>query len=167
MPTKPKRRPMKAKRRPKPKAPKATGIAHSLQAWATGMGAERRTLEAQLVKSGYIRKGKGEKIPFRAIYVAIIGDKEAEQVRKLRGENDDADLARRKRAGELVDRAMAEKHIAELFTLPLGQALAALPSVVDVQVNPGDPATARAVLERHVEEIKKQIRDGLPKGETK
>jgi hypothetical protein len=70
--------------------------------------------------------------------------------------------------GELVNRAQAEKQIAELYTLPLGQALAALPSVLDVQCNPQEPRVARVVLERHVEEIKRQIREGLPtKGETK
>ena len=165
-----KKRPSKS-RRPKPKAPTngeatAGGISLTVTGWAKEIGRDPKTIAVRLRDAG-VAVLKDSLYPMRVVLAAVYGDEQQERLRGIQLDNQEKERMVAKAAGELVDRALAEKHIAEMFTLPLGQALAALPSVLDVQVNPGDPAMARAVLERHVEEIKKQIREGLPKGETK
>ena len=64
-------------------------IAHSLQAWATALGMERRTLEARMVKDGYNPpKKKGYKIPAMKVYVTMMGDEQAEKIRNLKADAD-------------------------------------------------------------------------------
>src|SRR5688572_13544626 len=57
-------------------------IQHSLQAWATALGIERRTLEARLVKSGFtVPKRDGNGIQAKRVFVAMIGEADAEKNR--------------------------------------------------------------------------------------
>lgn len=88
-------------------------------------------------------------------------DVDYEKARILRSEANEKERESKRRAGSLVERAWVEKQLAEHFTIPFRQALDALPSI-DVQCNPGDPALAHAALERHSEEIKRQMRERLP-----
>jgi hypothetical protein len=150
-------------RRKKPKSPKERGVSHSLQAWATAFGMERRTLEARMVKAGLTVSKNGALIPARKIYVALVGDKQAEEIRALKLDNEERERRAAESDGRLVDRQLIEQQLTEFFTLPLMQALVALPTTLDARCNPGDPALARVALQQWVEETKRLTRERLPK----
>ncbi len=143
-------------------------IAHTLQAWATAMGmADSRTLQSRLVKAGITIKPKGGKYSAKAVYVAMVGDKEAEQVRELKLKNEALELEAAEKKGQLHSKAAIEELIWEKGLSPLREALLNLSKVVAAQCNPKDPETARKVLDAHVAGVMKQLSEALPKTATK
>jgi hypothetical protein len=131
-------------------------IEHTLQAWATAMGCERRTLETRLVKSGYDKpRKKGQKIPFKVIYNCIMGDEQAEKVRGMKLDNDQKEREAAEEIGDLVRWGDVEKFITENVIAPLRPALTSIDTTLDVRCNPQNPEVARTALRQWSDETLK------------
>jgi hypothetical protein len=137
------------------------GLRLKLTRWAKELGFDPKTVGQRLRVAGHV-VAKDKLYHLREVVAAVYGDEQAERNRNLKLDADRKEREEREAKGQLIDRALAEKQIAELYTLPLGQALAGLPSKAAAQCNPGNAELAHEALQRAVEEIKKQIRDGLP-----
>lgn len=107
-------------------------VAHSLQAWATALGMERRTLESRLVKAGYSPPKKdGNKIPAKKIFVAIVGDKEAETIRALKLDNEERERKAAEQAGQLCQWEDVQALLNQFLVAPLVTAMDSAPKDVD------------------------------------
>lgn len=164
---KPKKR-KSPKRRPVRRERLASGISASLQAWATALGMERRTLESRLTRAEYQAPKQGGKIPARVIYVALVGDKEAEQVRALKLDNEERERNAKRETGELFPLADLEAWLSQHYLVPMSNVFAGMAAAIDTRCNSQDPAQARRAIEDYVEgTVKPALRAALEKPKTK
>ena len=129
--------------------------------WAKILGFDPKTIAQRMRDVGH-EISKNSLYGARAVITSVYGDEQQERLRGIQLDNAEKERDQKRDDGELIDRALAEKQISELFTLPISQALTSMPATLAALVNPGDPDLARGVLDRWVEETKKQIRDRLP-----
>jgi hypothetical protein len=139
-------------------------IQHTMQAWATAMGIERRTLETRLMKSGYTEPlKKGQEIPFGVIYNCIMGDEIAEKIRGMKLDNNQKEREEAEEIGELVRMDEVDKLISEHVVAPLRPWLISLPTRLDVRCNQEHPEIARTAIQQEVDEGLKLLREQLPR----
>jgi hypothetical protein len=125
---------------------------------------ERRTLESKLVRIGYVTKKRGEKIPFRTVLVALMGDKEAETIRNLKADADRKEREAKIEAGELVPMADIEPWLLQHYIVPMAGILSSAPTTLDTRCNPEHPEVARKAIADWIEgTVKPSIREGLEK----
>jgi len=136
------------------------GLYLTVTGWAKALGFDPKTVGQRLRDAGHQITHKNV-YHVRVVVAAVYGDEQAERNRNLKLDADRKEREEREAAGELVSRAVMEKEIAELYTLPIGQALASMPTTLDTQCNPSDPELSRAALLRWVEETKRLIREKL------
>ena len=160
----------KAKRAQKSKpAPKqrSSDIKASLQAWATALGMERRTLDGRLVKAGLQIPKHGD-ISARQIYVALLGDKEAEQVRALKLDNEERERNAAEEVGRLFPMEELEAWLSKNYIIPMSNIFAGMAASIDTRCNPENPKLARQAIEAFIEStVKPSLRSGLEKPQPK
>jgi hypothetical protein len=137
-------------------------IEHTLYAWANAGGIEVRTLERQLVKTGYTPKPR-QKIPFKVIRAALAGDKAAAEIRLKEAQAADQERKNRIADDELVELKEVEQLLSVLVITPLRQALTSAPTTLDTLCNPTDPTQARDQLQQWVNDTLKMLPEKIGK----
>ena len=136
-------------------------ISHTLSAWATAFDMESRTLEKALTRSGYEFKPK-QPIPAKAIRNAILGDKEAAEVRLKQAQAEDQERKNRIADGEIIplsdNLAWQDKVL-----MPIRQRLLALAGTMGHLCNPTDPKHAQDQLDRWTNETLPMLRAEIGK----
>ncbi len=138
-------------------------ISHTLQAWATAYGIERRTLETRLVRNGAKILGKNELYEAKEVFNAMYSDKEAAQTRKAMAEAEAQERENRIAEGELANLPAIEKIVWLEGLLPTKLALNSMPASLAAQCNPDNPSLAREVLQNWVRSMLSSIRDPIEK----
>ena len=87
------------------------------------------TLKKALIKVDY-RPVPNERIPFKAIRLALFGEEHAEKIRGMKLANNKAEREAKMEDGRLVPWELVEKKTNELLVLPLISALDAAPDDV-------------------------------------
>jgi phage terminase Nu1 subunit (DNA packaging protein) len=97
-------------------APKArsSDVKATLQAWATALGMEHRTLSVRMVKAGF-QTPKHALIPAGQVYVALLGDKDAERIRLLKAQAEAQEFKNRETSGRLIDVDVLKQWCAQWF----------------------------------------------------
>lgn len=110
-------------------------IQHSLQAWATALGMERRTLETRMVKAGHEMK-KGFKRPYQAkqIFDALLGDKDAEKNRLAAAQATKVELENAETAKQLVRLDIVEEKLWTNLLSPLRDGLLTYPKITGAKL---------------------------------
>lgn len=136
-------------------------ISHSLSAWATNIGTDRRTLERQLIKSGYVLKA-GEKIEAKAIDRARVGEMSEAAIRLKNAQAEDQERKNRIADGEMIplsdNLAWQDKVL-----MPIRQRLLALAGTMGHLCNPTDPKHAQDQLDRWTNETLPMLRAEIGK----
>lgn len=115
-------------------------ISHSLQAWATALGIDRRTLETSLVKAGITppkrEKGKraAEGLTAKQVFFAMAGDKDAEKNRLTSAQAAKVERENAEAEGILHTRAGVEQAVWEDGLKPLREALTAYPKSTGAKI---------------------------------
>lgn len=113
-------------------------IEHSLQAWATALGVDRKTLETRLVKAGYNpeKRGKlgGEKLTARKIVDAMVGDKSAAKTRLDEANARRVERENLKDENTLYSRAGIEQLLWSDLLKPLRERILAYPKTHGVKL---------------------------------
>lgn len=138
-------------------------ISHSLQAWATALGVERRTLEVRIVKAGFRVPKKTGTLSAARVFHSMLGEADVEKRRLAAAQATKIERENAAAAGELVAMVEVEKLLTELVVLPLRQALLAAPTTLDTLCNPADPEMARRAIQQWVDEVLQHCREQLPK----
>lgn len=153
---------MKRKKgRPKPPKLQAT-----LNAWATQLQMEPRTLEKKLAQAA-IDVQPNRLYTASEVVRALLGDKYREEVRNLKADADRKEREEKENKGLLVKMPEVEALISELLVGPLLAMLNSLPTTLDVKTNPTDPTLARTAIAEHVERtMKPQLLSAIGKLKT-
>ena len=121
-----------------------------------------RTTLRRRIQAAQLPLGDGELYTIAQIHQALVGAKEAEQIRKLAAEADILELERAEKRGDLVPMAEAEAMVRDAH-MPVRQRLLALPAEEAARCNPTDPHVARESLDRWVNDMLPVIRFGIAK----
>src|ERR1041385_1717747 len=104
-------------------------VAATLNAWASEMGIDQQTLERRLVRAGYTRPASGwGQASFKKIYVAIMGDEQAEKIRNLKADADHKERKDHVPKGELYPMAELEPWLVQNYVQPMLAILSSGPS---------------------------------------
>lgn len=138
-------------------------IAHTLNAWATSLGLEPRTLERQILKAGFNPPKPRETITAKKILSVVAGDANATKNRLLEAQAIAQERENRNEDENWFHRDDLEKFLSEFVVIPLRQALVSISSTLDAKCNPQNPVVAREALVIWRDETLKLCEAKLPK----
>jgi len=140
-------------------------VTATLNAWASEMGIDQQTLERRLVRSGYTRPASGwGQVSFKKIYVAIMGDEQAEKIRNLKADADRKEREEQVAKGELFPMAELEPWLVQNYVQPMAAIMGSAPSTLDTRCNPEHPEIARRALSEWFEGmVKPALKTNLQK----
>lgn len=118
----------------------------------------------KLLRVGITLGDPFDKVSFRDIKVAILGDESAEKVRNLKVDADRKEREELEAKGKLFPMDELEKWLLENYIVPMSNILAGAATTLDTRCNPEHPEQAREAIRNWVEnEVKPALKAELEK----
>lgn len=138
-------------------------LSGTLDSWAKALGKSPQTIKRRLVKSGIDNTDNRAVYTAKQVFMALNADSDADARRKLKAEADLAEQEAARDAGNTFDWEETKKTISDAVVLPLSQFINNIPGTYSTRANPLDELLARQALEQLVSDLKKLLRENLPK----
>ena len=124
--------------------------------WAKAIGIQHRTLQIKLTKAGIMVEPHGL-LSARQVFTAMQGDGAAERTRLVTAKADAQEMENRRRDGELVEIAVANRMMWGDILMPLRTELDMVGENLAALVNPDNVELATKFLIKWAEQVKQNI----------
>jgi len=138
-------------------------ITGTINAWATSLGVEARTILRALAKTGIVRRKTKGRIKFTAKQItdALFGDEQQERLRNLKLDADKKHREEEEAKGQLITLTEVESLLTERVISPLRERLLNQGTRIDALCNPSHPQLAREAITADTDETLKLMREKL------